>query len=226
MVDEQVPAELLDTPLDLSSPKDSYTERSMESAITAIQEAIAEAKNPAVFVDTLVYRHNAVSQVKALIEKLGFPVYSSTMAKGTIDEDHPLYVGVYNGAVSGPGIKEAFEASDLLLVFGRLAADTNSGGFTQKMPIGQTIDFKLDEIDVSLLTHVELESDSCRFGACSPSRAYLTANFYHYSRRNYHQRHYRSSRSRPCRPLKSTTQKPRILRSSHKPGSGRNLRSS
>ena len=55
----------------------------------------------------------------------------------------------YSGAVSGPGIADAFEANDLVLLFGHLPADTNTGNFSQKIVPEKTINFKPDQVDVS-----------------------------------------------------------------------------
>lgn len=152
LVDEHVSADLLKTPLDISPPSNEQTKITMESAAKSIAQAISEAKHPVIFVDALLMRHNAVNEARQLIEQLGLPVYQSGIGMGIIDAKSKQLVGTYGGEVSNPGISKAFEASDLLLVFGRLPADTNTGGFSQQMPVGKTIDFKPDEVDVSSIT--------------------------------------------------------------------------
>lgn len=121
----------------------------MDAAAKAIVDTISRAKNPVVLVDGLVHRHNAISELRQLVEKLQFPVYCTSIGKGIISETNPLSVGVYNGAVSGPGIADTFEANDLVLLFGHLPADTNTAGFTQKILPEKTVNFKPDEVDVS-----------------------------------------------------------------------------
>ncbi|PSK60206.1 hypothetical protein B9Z65_1104 [Elsinoe australis] len=148
LVDEHVSADLLETPLDIAPPSNEQTKITMKSAAKAIAQAISEAKNPAIFVDALLMRHNAVNEARQLIEQLGLPVYQSGIGMGIIDAKSKQLIGTYGGEVSNPGISKAFEASDLLLVFGRLPADTNTGGFSQQMPVGKTIDFKPDEVDL------------------------------------------------------------------------------
>lgn len=148
MVDEHVSADLLEQPIDLSLPHDLSMNQSMDSAASAIMEALSESKNPVIMIDCLIQRHQAIEQLKELVEKLKFPIYASNMGKGIIDETHPLYVGIYNGTVSSPGLREAFEASDLILLFGNLPSDTNSGGFSRKTPSEKTIDFRPTEVVV------------------------------------------------------------------------------
>lgn len=150
MVDEQVPADLLKTPIDISPPRNSQTEATSESASKAIAEAISQSKNPVIFVDALLIRHSAVNEARKLVEQLGFPVFNSGIGQGILDPKSKQLVGTYNGTVSNPGISQAIEASDLILSLGRLPADTNSGGFSQNFPVGKLIEIKPDEVDVSL----------------------------------------------------------------------------
>lgn len=130
IVDLQVPAAALKKPLDLSPPID---EKLIEAATQAVLSTLYESKSPAIFVDCLVDRHNAIEELRALIEKISCPIFSTNMGKGIIDETHPNYLGVYNGMVSGLGVAAAIEKSDCVLIVGSLASDTNSGGFTRKV---------------------------------------------------------------------------------------------
>lgn len=136
LVDKPVPASALEKPLNLGPEVDS---KSVDEACKAICEALYASKSPAVFVDCLTQRHNAVAEVKALVDKLAIPVYTSNMGKGIIDETHPHYVGLYNGGPSGPGVQAAAEHHDLMIVVGDLPSDTNSGGFTRQMPAEKAV---------------------------------------------------------------------------------------
>lgn len=149
MVDEQVPVSLLDTPIDLTLPEDEASKKATKDAVKAIIEAIYESRSPVVFIDCLVQRHDAVAELNELVDKLGFPIYASNMGKGLVDEHHSKYVGVYNGTVSSPGLSQAFEASDLVLSFGALLCDTNSGGFSRKVESKSSIDISPNWVTVS-----------------------------------------------------------------------------
>jgi pyruvate decarboxylase len=136
IVDLQVPAAALKQPLDLSPPTDA---KLLEEATEAALSAIYESKNPAIFVDCLVDRHNAIGELETLISKLSCPIFATNMGKGIIDETHPNYLGVYNGMVSSLGVAAAIEQSDCVLIVGSLASDTNSGGFTRKVKPNNSI---------------------------------------------------------------------------------------
>jgi len=145
LVDVPVPSDALKTPLNLEPEAD---EKAVDKAANAVLEAIRTSKNPCVFVDCLVHRHNAVEATKALVEKLAIPVYTSNMGKGIIDETHEHYVGLYNGGPSGPGVEDAFDKHDLIVLLGDMPSDTNSGGFTRITPVEKTVFVNSHQVDV------------------------------------------------------------------------------
>ncbi|KAK5165916.1 uncharacterized protein LTR77_008840 [Saxophila tyrrhenica] len=131
LVDQQVPAKALEMPLDLKPEAD---ENAVRDAARKILETLASSKSPALFVDCLVQRHQAVEEARKLVDVLGLPTYTSNMGKTIIDETHENYVDLYNGGPSRPGIEDVFAKHDFVLVLGTLPSDTNSGGFTRKLP--------------------------------------------------------------------------------------------
>lgn len=113
--------------------------KAQDSAVSAIIEALSSASNPAVYVDCLTQRHNAVSEARALVEKLQLPIYSSNMGKCIIDESNPLHIGTMNGKLAAPGVTEAFAKADTVLLLGDLPADTNTGAFTRAIDAATSI---------------------------------------------------------------------------------------
>jgi indolepyruvate decarboxylase len=61
---------------------------------------------------------------------MGAPVVESVMGKGSVDERHPLVVGVYSGASSDDGVRRMVERADLVLELGVDINDINTGAFT------------------------------------------------------------------------------------------------
>lgn len=133
---EHVDASLLDTPIDTSPHIDTEAQN---TAVSAITSALSAAKHPSILVDALVQRFDAISETHRLVDALGVPVFAANMGKGIIDETSPHYIGVWNGAIGTPGVREAAEAADLTLTLGYLPADTNSGGFSRTIDEGRTI---------------------------------------------------------------------------------------
>ncbi|KAF3044169.1 hypothetical protein E8E11_000879 [Didymella keratinophila] len=133
---EQVDASLLDTPIDTSPHIDLEAQN---AAISAITSALRTAKHPSILIDALVQRFDAIPETHRLVTALSVPVFAANMGKGIVDETSPHYIGVWNGAVGTPGVREAAESADLMLTLGYLPADTNSGGFSRKIDESRTI---------------------------------------------------------------------------------------
>jgi pyruvate decarboxylase len=133
---EEVDADLLMTPLDLS-PRTNLSVQ--EKALNAIQDALSTAKKPAILVDALAHRFDAVEETRTLVSKLKVPVFSTYMGKGIVDETLEMYVGLWNGEVGAPGVKEAAHGADLMIVIGYMPSDTNTSGFSRKVDPSKTI---------------------------------------------------------------------------------------
>ena len=141
---EQVPADRLKERIDLSFPSNVANET---AALQAISQKLSESKQPALFVDYLTCLYSRDS-ARVLADKLKIPVFSAIMSKGVIDEDHPNYVGVYNGGLNFPGISEAMNASDLIIALGWWPADTNTSFFSRNMPEDRRITMANDHVVV------------------------------------------------------------------------------
>jgi pyruvate decarboxylase len=109
---EQVDASLLDTPINTQPDID---EAAQNDAVKAITDALKEAKHPAVIVDAWTQRFGAAQEATQFVKKLNVPFFSANMGKGVVDETEEMYVGVWNGEVSTPGLKEAAKAADLVV---------------------------------------------------------------------------------------------------------------
>jgi len=123
-----VSSKRLQTPVDVSHPIDASAEG---EAIERLLKTISNARNPVILVDALAARHGAKQEARLLVDALDFPTFATSMGKSIIDEDHPRFCGIYNGAVSYPGIQKAVEKSDCIINIGPLLADSNTGGHSR-----------------------------------------------------------------------------------------------
>jgi indolepyruvate decarboxylase len=137
----EVPA----TPLVLAhAPSDA--ER-LRSCIAAIAERLSAATSPAILADADADRFGVAPELMMLAEKLQAPVAVIIAAKGAIDETFAHYVGVYNGKVSEPHVREAIETSDCLLAISYRPIEVTTGDFTASLPIN-TIHARGHSVDV------------------------------------------------------------------------------
>jgi len=83
-----------------------------------------------------------------LIEKLKIPVSSTILSKSVISELHPLYLGLYEGALGHDSVREYVESSDCLILLGALMTDIDLGGFTAKIDQKRTIYINSEKFSV------------------------------------------------------------------------------
>lgn len=166
LVDLKVPASLLDSPIDLSlRPNDPEAQ---EEVLENLLELVKKSKNPIILVDACCSRHNCKEEAKKLVEVTQFPVYTTPMGKGTIDEGGiggadsegslsdtiskridndkvaSRFGGVYVGTLSQPEVKEAVENADLILSIGALLSDFNTGSFSYSYKTKNIVEFHSD----------------------------------------------------------------------------------
>ncbi|GKU02523.1 pyruvate decarboxylase [Fusarium langsethiae] len=152
MVQEKVEGARLDTPIDLSEPKNDPGNE--DFVVDEILKAMYAAKRPVILVDSCAIRHRVVEEVHQLVDKLDLPVFVTPMGKGAVNEDHPNYGGVFAGDGSHPPRAQTIvEESDLLLTIGALKSDFNTAGFSYRTSQINSVDFHSTHCKVRYSTY-------------------------------------------------------------------------
>ncbi|AKK03689.1 alpha-keto acid decarboxylase family protein [Corynebacterium epidermidicanis] len=118
----------------------SDTER-LEAAADAVLKRFAEAKDPIFLLDQDTDRHGFTEKFRAIIEKTQLPYSQLTSGKALLSERHPLFLGVYNGSASAPGVQERVENSDFLVTTNPRFIEVNSGSYTHHLPEKNIVNF-------------------------------------------------------------------------------------
>ncbi|CAJ0551612.1 Ff.00g055910.m01.CDS01 [Fusarium sp. VM40] len=152
MVQEKVEGARLDSPIDLSEPKNDPGNE--DFVVEEILKAMYAAKRPVILVDSCAIRHRVVEEVHQLVDKLDLPVFVTPMGKGAVNEDHPNYGGVFAGDGSHPARAQTIvEESDLLLTIGALKSDFNTTGFSYRTSQINSVDFHSTHCKVRYSTY-------------------------------------------------------------------------
>lgn len=91
-----------------------------------------------------------------LLEATGIPFATTPLSKSTLCEDHPLFLGVYEGAVGKEQARQAVEQSDCLLMLGAFMTDVNLGIFTAKLDQALTISSSSDGSSIAFHQYPEV----------------------------------------------------------------------
>src|SRR6185436_6356921 len=68
-----------------------------------------------------------------IAESFNIPVAADLLSKSVIPENHPLYIGVYSGAMSEPGCSKYVDSSDCVIMLGTFITDMFLGINTSKL---------------------------------------------------------------------------------------------
>jgi indolepyruvate decarboxylase len=134
----------LELPRDMVNvvPEGSYTSAVREPAsdpdalAEAVSEAarrIAESRRPVIIADVEVHRFGLQDRLLALAEGAGIPMVSTILGKSVVSERHPLFAGLYEGAMGRDEVTQFVESSDCIILLGAFMTDVNLGIFTANL---------------------------------------------------------------------------------------------
>jgi indolepyruvate decarboxylase len=136
------PADLANAPV-AGEARPIPTPQSDSDALAVVVEAIAEkldkARMACVLPGVLVARAGLQPALHALIDASGLPFATMFMDKSVLEETHPSYVGMYDGALMQPEVRALVEEADAVLTIGTLMTDFNTGAFTSRLDPARVI---------------------------------------------------------------------------------------
>jgi TPP-dependent 2-oxoacid decarboxylase len=113
--------------------------KSLRAAVGEAVELIEAARRPVILADVEVHRFGLQDEVLRLVERTGIPVAATVLGKSVIGEDHPLYLGIYEGAMGRENVRQYVEKSDCLLMLGAFMTDINLGIYTARLDPARSI---------------------------------------------------------------------------------------
>jgi indolepyruvate decarboxylase len=126
---------------------DSAKATLIDSNTYAIKEAVQEAltllnsaSKPVLVAGVEVQRFCLQEFVLELLEKTSIPVVSTPLSKSVLNEDHPCYLGVYEGAMGHTDVRKYVESSDCIILLGTFMTDIDFGNSPTPIDQGRIID--------------------------------------------------------------------------------------
>ena len=105
----------------------------LAAAVAEVVERLRAARQPVALLGVGAARFGLLDEAMVIIERMRLPTAVTLLDKSAISEQHPLFLGVYAGAMSRPEVREYVESADLLLLLGSLLTDVNLGGGTARL---------------------------------------------------------------------------------------------
>ncbi|WP_153555317.1 alpha-keto acid decarboxylase family protein [Roseimaritima sediminicola] len=107
-------------------------EATAEAAAEVVQR-LSRAERPLILAGVEIHRFGLQDTLLELAESMSIPIAATILGKSVISEQHPLFVGLYEGAMGHPEVTEFVEQSDLILMLGTFLTDINLGVFTANL---------------------------------------------------------------------------------------------
>ena len=118
----------------------------------AVKEAMARigaAKKPVIIAGIELHRFGLQADALALAEASGIPIAATMLAKSVVSEVHPLFIGLYEGAMGRSDVTEFVEESDCVILLGTILTDIDLGIFTAKLDAANSIFASCDTLRIS-----------------------------------------------------------------------------
>ena len=129
---------------------------SLRAALAEAAEMIRGARQPVILADVEVHRFGLQEWVLELVENTGIPVAATMLGKSVIGEQHPLYLGVYEGALGRDDVRRYVESSDCVILLGAFMTDINLGVYTARLDPVRSIYANSEKVSIRYHTYEEV----------------------------------------------------------------------
>jgi len=111
----------------------------LSAAIEEARERLETAQQPVIVAGIEIHRFGLREEVLKLAEQNNIPMCATLLGKSVVSERHPLYLGVYEGAMGRKEVTKYVEQSDCVILLGTFMTDINLGIYTAKLDPGKCI---------------------------------------------------------------------------------------
>ena len=140
-----VPGNPLHRPAELRERSDP---KALRAALAEAEQMINGARQPVILADVEVHRFGLQDEVLRLVKKTNIPVAATVLGKSVIGEQHPFYLGIYEGAMGREDVRQYVESSDCLLMLGAFMTDLNLGVYTARLDPARSISATSEKLSI------------------------------------------------------------------------------
>src|SRR3984957_4682858 len=110
------------------------------AAIVSTVNALNAARTACVLPGMLAARVGVRDVLQEFVDAAGLPFATMFADKSVLDEQHRLYIGMYDGKLMDESVRAFVESCDQVVCVGTMMTDFNSGAFTANLDPARTID--------------------------------------------------------------------------------------
>jgi TPP-dependent 2-oxoacid decarboxylase len=153
----ELPRDLAFTPgIPHHQPPDIHEASDPDTLRSALAEAAAminRARKPVILADVEVHRFAQQNTLLKLVRRTNLPVATTVLGKSVIGEQHPFYLGVYEGALGRDDVRRYVESSDCVVMLGAFLTDINLGIYTAQLDPARAIYANSEKLSIRYHTY-------------------------------------------------------------------------
>ena len=130
--------------------------KSLRAALAEAETMINQARQPVILADVEVHRFGLQKLVLDLVKRSGIPFAATVLGKSVIGEQHPAYLGVYEGAMGRDDVRRYVEESDCVIMLGAFMTDINLGIYTAHLDPARSIYATSEKLSIRYHTYEEV----------------------------------------------------------------------
>ena len=139
----------------------------LDAALDNAIEFINQSENPIILAGAEINRFGYQNKLLRLAEEKHIPVVTTLLGKSVMPGAHPLYLGIYAGAMGRTEITTLVETSDCLIILGAFMTDVNLGIYTANLDRNRCVYATLNKIAVCYSTYEDVMFGDMIDGLCS-----------------------------------------------------------
>ncbi len=134
----ELPRDMIEAPIELNEHENAFKQpksdpEALREALEEVEKILKESHHPIIWAGHELHRFRLTEQLLRFAEAYRIPIASTLLGKTVISEFHPLFIGIYQGAMGAPEVTNFVDECDCMIGLGALLTDTNTGIFTAKL---------------------------------------------------------------------------------------------
>lgn len=148
----------------VTTPKKPISDKEiLEKVVSLIIDKLTQSNNICVLPGILSARLGLSDNVQAFIDKTGLPYATMFMDKSILSESNTQYIGIYDGQLMTPDVREFVENSEYVLGIGAMMTDFNTGSFTANIKPEQFINIMPEYVEIDSVIYSSIYMEDILF---------------------------------------------------------------
>lgn len=119
----------IDVPNNIEYPQAQQSD--VTSIIEQVKSKLDNAQQPTLIAGHQINSFGLHAEVEQLAERMNLPVAQLLLGKSAFNETSAQYMGIYDGEIAEPNIKDYVDHSDCVILLGAKLTDSATAGFSQ-----------------------------------------------------------------------------------------------